>query len=692
METLGLIGYGIAAVAYLLFLLLLLAAKQKVFASQLMVFACCITLLACILSALQIYHSLALQMSIVFEAIKTAAWSVLLISLNSGVQSFSQLLKNPEIKKYFSICLVCVVLTVLSVLLFAQYTGLFIALLALNLWALVLLEQLYRNHKKQLKWAIWPLLSGLGVSFIFDFIMFAQGALLTRLDFDFWYVRGFIALLALPFIVLGSKRLKNVSPDLFISRDVIFYSSMLVLSGAYLLLLALSGYVIRFIGGQWSDIFSIFFMVFGGVVLFTLLISTTFRSKIKVFITKHFFANRYDYRVEWLRLISEIETANSANEFANACKAMANCLGVHYCGFVGVKNYIVGIQHQGELNLTDEVLTDLSLVNEYCQTNQWIIDVRELNSNPDAYPELHINSQHLIKNHIEIIIPTYNQKQLLGYFVLPGPKDNPKLNWENRDYLFAVSKQLGNYLSLHQAQNKLAQNQQFLAFHQMSSFVLHDLKNIQSQLSLLCKNAQQHKDNPEFIDDAFSTIATATTRLDKVVNQLKVKAKDQQDNSLHSNKTQPIKIELVNLLELLTAVVTLCNQKHPQVSVYCANDLSLTINKEQLSNVLIHLIENAQEACFDSGLVEVNVSQIAKYVLIEIKDTGCGMDAEFIATQLFQPFRTTKGNSGMGIGVFEAKQFVEDNNGVIKVESTVGQGSSFTVQLPVATEQSKEVE
>ena len=148
METLGLVGYGVATVAYLLFLLLLLAAKQKIFASQLMVFACFSTLLACSVSAFQLYYSFPLQVTIAFEAFKACAWSVLLISLNSGVQSFSQLLNNSEIKKYFSICLGCVVLTILSVFLFTQYTGMFIALLALNLWALVLLEQLYRNHKK----------------------------------------------------------------------------------------------------------------------------------------------------------------------------------------------------------------------------------------------------------------------------------------------------------------------------------------------------------------------------------------------------------------------------------------------------------------------------------------------------------------------------------------------------------------
>ncbi|TRX57956.1 XrtA/PEP-CTERM system histidine kinase PrsK [Thalassomonas sp. M1454] len=692
METFGLLGYGIAAVAYLFFLLLLLVAKQKLFASQLMVFSCFITFVACSISAAQLYYSFPLQISIVFEALKTISWSALLISLNCGAGSFSQLIKSSEVKKYLFICLVCVILTVSSVLFFAQYTGLFIALLALNLWALVLLEQLYRNHKSQLKWAIWPLLSGLGMIFIFDFIMFAQGALLTRLDFDFWYVRGFIILLALPFIVLSSKRLKDVSPDLFISRDVIFYSSMLVLSGVYLLLLALSGYVIRFIGGQWSDMFSIFFMVFGGVVLFTLLITTTFRNKIKVFITKHFFANRYDYRVEWLRLISEIESANSANEFANACKAMANSLAVNYCGFVAIKNNILTIKHQGELNLTDEVLQQLKLIDNYCQVNHWIIDVRELHATPGSYQGLDIDSAYLIDNHIEVIIPTYHQQQLLGYFVLPGPKDSPTLNWENRDYLFAVSKQLGSYLSLHQAQATLAQNQQFLAFHQMSSFVLHDLKNIQSQLVLLCKNAQQHKHNPEFVDDAFSTIAAATDRLDKVVSQLRVKAKDQQDASLHSTKIKAVKVESVNVCELLNNVLAVCNQKTPEVSVSCTDDLFLTIDKEQLTNVLIHLIENAQEACGNGGDVSVVVTKIEAYILIEISDTGCGMDQEFIATQLFQPFRTTKGNSGMGIGVFEAKQFVEEHDGVIKVSSEVGKGSTFTVQLPIADEQLKEVE
>ena len=61
------------------------------------------------------------------------------------------------------------------------------------------------------------------------------------------------------------------------------------------------------------------------------------------------------------------------------------------------------------------------------------------------------------------------------------------------------------------------------------------------------------------------------------------------------------------------------------------------------------------------------------------------MSEEFINTRLFRPFDTTKGNAGMGIGVFEAKQFFESMAGIIKVESIPQQGTIFTIDLPLRT-------
>lgn len=684
MEILGLIGYSTAAIAYLIFLLLIFVGKQQGFTNRLMMLACLGSFAAALISTLQMYYSFSLPFTLLIEAIKICCWSVLLLSLNNGVGSLSEFLSQPQLKKYLIICGLGIAIAAIEIIQFQQYSWVFIILLAFNLTALVLLEQLYRNHKNKFKWAIWPLIAGLGGVFVFDFIIYAQASLLTRIDFDFWYGRGYIAIFALPFIVLSSKRIKGLSPDLFISRDVVFYSSILVLSGLYLILLAFSGYVIRYIGGQWSDLLSIIFMALGSLVLFSLLITSSLRNKVKVFISKHFFANKYDYRLEWLNVISAIEGQGSVDFYKTATRAMAACLQVNYCGFVKSTHRQLEVAYRDGLNFPDPVIEQLQLIDNFCQQQHWIIDVREYQAKNSIYQGLVIDAPLLISHFIEIIVPTYNQQQLLGYFVSPGPVEKPILNWEDRDYLFAVSKQLGSYLSLQQAQLKLAQNQQLSAFHRMSAFVLHDLKNIQAQLALINTNAEKHQQNPEFIDDVFTTVASAGERLDKVVKQLQVKSGKSLDKTTQAHGLVELPIDPINLGDVFKDVLQNCRHRQPVVSVNGADDLFLEVDKERLLDVLIHLVQNAQEACQADGWVKINAKQSQQRLIITISDNGCGMSEEFIATKLFKPFNTTKGNAGMGIGVFEAKQFIEDNNGVLSVVSEIDKGCEVTLNLPVS--------
>jgi signal transduction histidine kinase len=70
-------------------------------------------------------------------------------------------------------------------------------------------------------------------------------------------------------------------------------------------------------------------------------------------------------------------------------------------------------------------------------------------------------------------------------------------------------------------------------------------------------------------------------------------------------------------------------------------------------------------------------------VEIQIEDNGIGMDADFIRNRLFQPFETTKGNAGMGVGVYESREFIRSLGGEIEVSSEVNKGTIFTVRIPV---------
>jgi putative PEP-CTERM system histidine kinase len=223
---------------------------------------------------------------------------------------------------------------------------------------------------------------------------------------------------------------------------------------------------------------------------------------------------------------------------------------------------------------------------------------------------------------------------------------------------------------LNEAKDRLAESKQFDAFNQMSAFLVHDLKNIQAQLALINGNAKRHKDNPAFIADVFETVESATYRLDKVLMQLRNKQVAQSTNNT------------IDVKKLIDKVVKQRNTQLPKVIANTDVDISISINEEMLASVLNHLLQNSQEATLDDGWVNITAVLSNNTLCIDIIDNGCGMSESFIVNRLFKPFDTTKGNAGMGIGVYEAKQFIEGVNGTMNVVSEENEGSQFKIVIP----------
>lgn len=672
MEVIGTSGYFLATCAYIVFILLLLAARNKTLTGALVLFAAILVTASSLSAALQPKQGFSLLLVLAIETFKLAAWSLLIICTQAGVTSVKAFIANPEIKKYLKIwsglSILCWFMTLFTP---DNVKFLFSLILLLNLWLLVLLEQLYRNADVKVKWAIWSLVIALGTSTVFDFILFAQAALVNQLDFSYWYARGFIAAIVMPLILVSTRRIKDWSVDVFVSRQVVFYSSMLLISGVYLLLLAIAGYVINYFGGAWGGVISVAFILLGGGVLAALLITEKLRREVKVFITKHFFANKYDFRVEWLKSIEQLEVGENNDYYHTATDIISSSLDIQQAALV--KKITRGnyqCLYQKNFELEQKELTSLVTVDEFCQEHGWIIDVRELASVEESYPGLLVDAQLFRQKNIDIIIPIFMNKCIYGFFLLAMPEEQGLLNWEDRDLLFSISKQLSNYLSLNEANESLAESKQFDAFNRMSAFLVHDLKNIQAQLALINSNAKRHRDNPEFIADVFETVESATERLDKVLKQLRNK------------QFAESAIKNIDVEALIIKVVEQRNLQLPLINTQISLKSNISINEETFSSVLNHLLQNSQEATNDSGWVKITAEINENNLYITIIDNGCGMSADFIENRLFKPFDTTKGNAGMGIGVYEAKQFVESVGGSMNVTSCVNEGSVFKIIIP----------
>jgi putative PEP-CTERM system histidine kinase len=275
----------------------------------------------------------------------------------------------------------------------------------------------------------------------------------------------------------------------------------------------------------------------------------------------------------------------------------------------------------------------------------------------------------------QIVLPLYKDDVLWGMVIMRGDDNTTKrLNWELRDYLTVVSAQISNYIFHNLAADELAENAQFSAFNRMSAFVVHDLKNVLAQIDLILCNAEQHKDNPEFIEDTFETLHHTKARMDKMLSQLTEKEVKPEGSD-----------SLVDVAACIGKVVAeRCGSYQPKPSIELVEQLPVVLDEEKFSNVMYHLISNAQQATPDDGQVTISIEKTIddKAVIVQITDTGSGMSAEFIRHRLFKPFDTTKGNAGMGIGAYDAKAYLEKIGGQLLVASQEQAGSTFTLHIP----------
>ena len=244
-----------------------------------------------------------------------------------------------------------------------------------------------------------------------------------------------------------------------------------------------------------------------------------------------------------------------------------------------------------------------------------------------------------------------------------------KLNWEDYDLLKLIANQSAQSLYLSEAERTLRASQQFQAFNQVSAFVAHDIKTVTAQLKLLHRNAQVHGPNPEFFEDLVDTLAHSVERMEKLQGQLREVEK-------------PVSAA-VPLAQLLAGLEANFRNHSPQPQFRDETTIPTPVSDpDRLASALTHLISNAIDATDAKGTVTVRCSEEGRWLVIEVEDTGAGMSQSFIRNDLFEPFASTKGLTGMGLGAYQAREYVRNLGGDLEVRSRVGEGSCFTVRLP----------
>jgi putative PEP-CTERM system histidine kinase len=546
--------------------------------------------------------------------------------------------------------------------------------LGLAVVGLMLVEQLLRNSRGDSRWGAKPVCLALGAMFVFDLFTFSQAALFGGFDHDALSIRPAVHALAVPLFYVAARRHKDWLLKLQVSRAAAFQSAALLFAGAYLLLVSGVGYYMRYTSGSWGRAMQMALLFVALMALLILLLSGSMRAKLKVYINKNFFSYRYDYREEWLRFTAMLSAQSSPQELglsvikgiANLVESPAGALWLR--GHHGPDYVQAAVWNMPPLTLTEA--HDGALAG-FLQRRHWIVDLDELRASPRQYEGLQAPPWLIEDGRYWLLVPLALGEELNGFVLLGHPRTRLEVNWEVRDLLRTASRQAAGYLAQMQATEALLEARKFEAFNRMSAFVVHDLKNIVTQLSLMMKNARRLRDNPEFQEDMLATVENSLEKMRQLMLQLR--------EGEAAPSGSPRGVELEPIVQRLAAAA---RSKGRELQVEVQARASTRGHEERVERVIGHAVQNAFDATPEHGKVWLKLDVEGSNARVEVGDTGCGMSEEFIRTRLFKPFQTTKA-SGMGIGAFESFQYLHELGGKIKVESEVDRGSKVTIWLPL---------
>jgi putative PEP-CTERM system histidine kinase len=422
-------------------------------------------------------------------------------------------------------------------------------------------------------------------------------------------------------------------------------------------------------GGEWGTILQIASLFGSAVVLATVLSSETARSGIRLAILRNFFTYRYDYRVEWLRCIEALSSDAAPGALP---ERVIRCVA-------DIVNSPGGVL----FNLRDQAYAPVAVWNARLSAQiaepansafirafrggHW---VQELQGERAA---LAIRPAWLESEDFWVAVPLPRQGELLGFVLLIEPRASIHPDWEVFDLLRTVASQAAAYLFQQQAERSLADAQVLQEYSKRFAFVIHDIKNLSSQLGLILSNARRHGDNPDFQADVLHTVENSVSRINKLLSQLR-------GEGVTSAISEAESVDAVGLVRELVAA----HAQSETIDVMCAvPSAPVLIDPDQLRSVLAHLLDNALEAAGADGRVTASLGQKDDRVTIDISDNGPGMELSFVRDELFRPFRSTK-DSGLGIGAFQTRELIRAAGGQLDVITHPGAGTTMRITLRAA--------
>jgi putative PEP-CTERM system histidine kinase len=544
----------------------------------------------------------------------------------------------------------------------------------------LLVENIYRNTIPARRWHIFPLCLAAGVMFSYDLFLFVNAVIVGEVNLALIGGQGLVLFLISPLLILTMARNEDWRVDVHVSRRIVFHTATMTMGGIFLLSAGGVASLFGNISGVWGPILQIFFFIGSLIVLGGVLGAASFRNRMWRFMAENFFSHRYDYREEWMQLVDTLSETDSTESLQERIiRAVANvveCPG----GALWLEKENGDYQLSKSLNYDIEgtaIEPSGSDFIEAFKDGEAIQDLRQEGSSiscmEDAPSWLKAGSP------AYLAVPLKEKDHLIGFIVLVRPRQGATLNWESFGLLRTIGRQVASYLSQERATRLLSESRAIAEYNKRFAFVVHDVKNLASQLKMLVSNIQKFGDNPEFKRDLAKTLENSVFRLDNLLTRLR------------SGVVELEKKEVINPVRVLEDVISNLAQENVLLQTNeMSSNAAVLMGPVELRSVLTHLIANALEASPSDENVNVRLSCEDESVLIDIEDKGPGMDPSFIRERLFKPFQTTK-SGGHGIGAFQAREIVKDAGGDLIVTSAPDNGTTIRIKLPIVPLEAAEI-
>lgn len=536
------------------------------------------------------------------------------------------------------------------------------------------LEKTLRASSGGMQWRIKFLVIGLGCLFAIRIYSATQQLLFQHFDSDLCTVNSGALLIADLLILFSMLRNPFQQVDIYISQQFLYNSFTVLTVGIYLFSLGAVAKIAAYLGAG-EDFFRnalMFAVMLAGTI--ALLFSSSIKYGIRRFISRHFQRPLYDYRKVWTTLTSRTTSLVNLKD-----------LGTVVVNFIAESLGISDVT----LWLLDEAGKQPSLCSSSClsvspgrhsdfmkEISFLMNSLRGKDSPIDLKRSDHTGSDSVSAKSdstTRYCMPLVAAGEFLGIITLSDRQNGPEFSIEDFDLLKMIAEQTAVHVLNVKLFVNLGKAKEMEVFQNMSTFFVHDMKNLAATLSLFLQNLPLHHDNPEFSKDILGMISGSVNKIQNMCTRL---------SSLNQNTV--LQTTQVNLNDLVLSGISGLQGSHGLVIEPDLNPVPpVRIDPEQVQKVLLNLILNAHEATRGAGCqIRVKTLHETGYVVISVIDNGCGMSREFLEKNLFKPFQTTK-KAGLGIGLFQCKMIVEAHRGKIEVESEEGKGSNFRILLPI---------